>query len=222
MVMTRGIYIVVLVVICGLLSGTLVGCGAEKAGPTIGTDSSAELARLRGLLKETKEFPDGFSARQRDGWRAPFRPVGSDCRLVLDTAGGSPPQGAPGAQVAVTYPGDKLGELAGVGLTSYSGDDAKTHFAELAKALGGCPVAASRRAGKGTSFKVSRLNLDGVGDDVQARRLRGRLNGYPYEMHLVFARAGSTLVSLVHAGIAHVDIKRTRQLAHFLVDRAAA
>jgi hypothetical protein len=219
MVMTRGIYIVVLVAICGLLSGILVGCGAEKTGPTAGT----ELARLRELLKETKEFPDGFSARQRDGWKAPFRPVGSDCRLVLDTAGGSPPQGAPGARVAVTYPGDKLGELAGVGLASYSGDDAKTHFAELTRALSGCPVAASPpRSGKSTSFRVSRLNLDGVGDDVQARRLRGRLNGYPYEMHLVFARAGSTLVSLVHAGIARVNVKGTRQLAHFLVDRAAA
>jgi hypothetical protein len=191
-------------------------------GSNTDTDSSAELARLRELLRETKELPDGFSARQRDGWRAPFRPIGSDCRLVLDTAGGSPPQWAPGARVAVTYPGDKLGELAGVGLASYTGDDAKVHFAELTEALGRCPVAASPRAGKSTSFRVSSLNLDGVGDDVQARRLRGRLNGYPYEMHLVFARAGRTLVSLVHAGIAHVDVKRTRKLAHFLVDRAAA
>ncbi|MFC7644061.1 hypothetical protein ACFQX6_27455 [Streptosporangium lutulentum] len=57
---------------------------------------------------------------------------------------------------------------------------------------------------------------------MQARRLKGRLNGYPYEMHLVFARAGSTLVSLVHAGVARVDIRRTRQFARFLIDRAAS
>lgn len=220
--MARRTCIAALVVICGLLSGSLVSCGADKMGLGTAANPGEELARLRGLLKEPKELPDGFSARQRDGWKTPFRPVGSDCRLVLDTAGGSPPQWAPGARVAVTYPGDKLGELAGVGLASYTGDDAKAHFAELTKALGSCPVAASPRAGKGTSFRVSTLKLGGVGDEVQARRLRGRLNGYPYEMHLVFARAGSTLVSLVHAGISHVDVGRTRQLAHFLLDRAGA
>ncbi|MDP9845667.1 hypothetical protein [Streptosporangium lutulentum] len=186
-------------------------------------NAGTELARLRGLLKETKELPDGFSARQRDAWKPPFRPVGSACRLVLDAAGGSPPQWAPGARVSVTYPGYKIGELAGVGLASYTGDEAEAHFAELTRALGGCPVVAShRRASKGTSFKVSNLDLEGVGGDVQARRLKGRLNGYPYEMHLVFARAGSTLVSLVHAGVARVDIRRTRQFARFLIDRAAS
>ncbi|MFC7644062.1 hypothetical protein ACFQX6_27460 [Streptosporangium lutulentum] len=65
--------------------------------------------------------------------------------LVLDAAGGSPPQWAPGARVSVTYPGYKIGELAGVGLASYTGDEAEAHFAELTRALGGCPVVASHR-----------------------------------------------------------------------------
>ncbi|MFJ2031044.1 hypothetical protein [Streptosporangium sp. NPDC087985] len=140
--------------------------------------------------------------------------------------GGSPRQRAPGVRapgvrVDATYTGDELGELAGVGLASYVGDDAERRFDELTEALDGCPVARSSRPGRGAVLRLSSLKLDAIGDDVQAKRLRGRLDGYPYEMHVVFARVGSTLVSLVHTGLADVDVRRTQQLAQFLVARAA-
>ncbi|MFF5211904.1 hypothetical protein [Streptosporangium sp. NPDC000396] len=181
-----------------------------------------ELTRLQRLLPQARELPDGFSARLRDGWKPPFRPRDRECRLILDTAGGRPPKQALGAQVAATYPGDKLGELAGVGLMSYAGDDARFHFAKLTEALNDCRVVMSRRVSAGTSFAVSSLDMDAVGDEMEARRLRGRLNGYPYEMHMVFARIGHTLVSLVHAGVTDVDVRRTQELARFLAGRAAA
>ena len=57
---------------------------------------------------------------------------------------------------------------------------------------------------------------------MQARRLNGRLNGYPYEIHLMFALSGHTLISLVHAGVRDVDTERTRELARLLVDEVAA
>ncbi|WP_271218018.1 hypothetical protein [Streptosporangium carneum] len=226
--MTRGIRIVITAAVCGFLAGGPAACGgsADGGGPVDGGRTAkgpdAELARLRGLLKaEASTLPDGFSARPRDGWSPPFRAADQDCRLLLDAAGGGPARRDGETRVAVTYPGDRLGELAGVSLASYAGEGAELRFAELTEALGRCRVAAVSRATKGTSFKVSDLRLEAVGTAVQARRLHGRLNGYPYEMHLVFALTGHTLVSLVHAGVADVDAERTGQLARSLVGQAA-
>jgi len=200
----------------------VVGCGGEEKDAT--ADRPAELDRLRAVLSAARDLPDGFSARPRAGWRAPFKAVGEDCRLVLDVAGGRPPKRALGARAAVTYQGDGVGELAGFGLASYEGDDAALHFGELAEALGGCPVVRAPVAGRGTAFRVSDLDLglNGAGDEVRARRLNGRLDGYPYEIHLVFALSGHTLISLVHAGMRKVDATRTGQLARLLVDEAGA
>ncbi|GAA4221758.1 hypothetical protein FHR32_005205 [Streptosporangium album] len=220
--MTRGIRTAIAVGACGILAGALAACGTGTGytGKT-GKDAGTELARLRGLLPKAQELPDGFSTRPGEAWKSPFRPAGRDCRLVFAMAGGRTPQRAPGVRVDATYAGDELGELAGVGLASYTGDDAEQRFEELTEALDGCPVARSTRPGMGTSLRVSSLKLDTLGDDVQAKRLRGRLDGYPYEMHVVFARVGGTLVSLVHTGLADVDVRRTQQLAQFLVERAA-
>lgn len=134
--------------------GGAAGCGSG-AGAGDAMDGTAELNRLRGLLNEARALPEGFSARPRDGWRAPFQPVNEDCRLVLDAAGGRPPQRALGARAAVTYQGDGVGELAGFGLASYHGDDAELHFNELTAALSGCPVARAQLAGRGTALRVS-------------------------------------------------------------------
>ncbi|MGC5011467.1 hypothetical protein ACLQ2R_11945 [Streptosporangium sp. DT93] len=202
------------------MSGMVVGCaGSEPEGVT---DGAAELRRLRGVLAEVRDLPEGFSVRPRDGWQAPFRPVDEDCRLVLDAAGGRPPANEPAARAAVVYQGDGLGELAGFALVSYRGDEAAGHFGALVEALGDCPVARARTAGRSTALRVSGLDLEGIDGEIQARRLSGRLNGYPYEIHLVFALSGRTLVSLVHAGVRDVDATRTRQLAGLLVDEVAA
>ncbi|MFD0891093.1 hypothetical protein ACFQ08_41645, partial [Streptosporangium algeriense] len=155
-------------------------------------------------------------------WVPPFRAVNQDCRLLLDTAGGGGAGPGGGTRVAVTYPGDRLGELAGVSMTSYAGRGAELRFAELTRALAGCRVARNSLAGSGTAFRVSRLRLDDTGAEVQARRLRGRLDGYPYEMHVVFALTGNTLLSLVHTGVAGVDAGRTGQLTRSLIGGAAS
>ncbi|GHE28871.1 hypothetical protein GCM10017673_34240 [Streptosporangium violaceochromogenes] len=220
--MTRGIRVVVAAVVCGIVAAGSAACGGGAVN-TSGGNTGAEMARLWGLLRrETGRLPEGFSARTRDGWMPPFQARNRDCRLVLDMAGGHPPRREPGARVAVTYPGDGLGELAGVTLASYAGEDARRHFDEITRAMNACRVVRSPAAGKGTSFKVSGLELDAVGGDVRARRLRGRLNGYPYEMHVVFALTGQTLVSLVHAGVHRVDAERTVRFARFLIERAAS
>lgn len=217
--MTRGIRIAVAAGVCVALAGTLAACGAEPEQAR--KDTVTELTRLRGLLPKAQDLPEGFSSWSGEGWKSPFRPADRDCRVVLDMAGGRLPREAQGTRVDATYPGAELGELIGVGLASYTGAAAEQHFAELTEALEGCPVARRRQPGRTTSLRVSSLNLDAAGDDMQAKRLRGRLNGYPYEMHMVFARIGGTVVSLVHTGIAGVDVRRTQQLAQFLVAQAA-
>ncbi|MFS1300277.1 hypothetical protein [Streptosporangium longisporum] len=211
--------IVVFAVLYGLVGGVTAGCAGSQEGAVDGT---AELRRLRALLDEARDLPEGFSTRPRDGWQAPFRPLDEDCRLVLDAAAGRPPERALGARAAVAYQGDGLGELAGFALASYGGDDAASHFDALTDALSDCPVARARMAGRSTALRVSGLDLEGIDGEIQARRLSGRLNGYPYEIHLVFAVSGRTLVSLVHAGVRDVDAARTRELAGLLVDEVAA
>ncbi|WP_326820897.1 hypothetical protein OHA77_10045 [Streptosporangium sp. NBC_01639] len=219
--MRRGVRTAIAVGACGVLAGVSAACGAGmNYSEKTGKDAGAELVRLRGLLPKAQELPDGFSAQPGEAWKSPFRPAGRDCRLVFAMAGGSAPQWAPESRVDATYAGEELGELAGVGLASYTVDGAEHRFEELTEALNGCPVARSSRPGRGTSLRVSSLELEAFGDDVQAKRLRGRLDGYPYEMHVVFARVGGTLVSLVHTGLADVDVRRTQQFARFLVERA--
>ncbi|MBG0816000.1 hypothetical protein [Planomonospora sp. ID82291] len=189
-----------------------------------GTGAGADRARLRGLLLQTRDLPDGFSARFREGWRLPFRPAADDCRRVLEVAGHRPSAAAPDVRVTATYPGDRLGELAGVGLESHPGPGAERRFTALAAALDRCRVAAAPATGaaadRETLLAGSALALDAVGDDVRARRLSGRVNGYPYEMHVVLIRSGRILVSLVHTGIGEVDAGRTQRLAGFLAGRA--
>ncbi|GGK71615.1 hypothetical protein Ppa06_29810 [Planomonospora parontospora subsp. parontospora] len=206
------------------VAGGDAGAGTETVLHSGAAGTGADRTRLRGLLLQTQDLPEGFSARLRGGWRPPFRPAAGDCRRVLESAGHRAPQGASDVRVTATYPGHGLGELAGIGLESHPGEGAERRFAALAAALDRCRVAAVPATGaaadRETLLTGSDLALDAVGDDMRARRLHGRLNGYPYEMHVVLIRSGRTLVSLVHAGIADVDAGRTQRLAGFLADRA--
>ncbi|MFC4059461.1 hypothetical protein ACFOWE_14230 [Planomonospora corallina] len=228
------------------------GNGTGTAGRP-GTGAGA--ARPAGVLRRTRDLPAGFSDRPRAAWRPPVRPGDPDCRRVLDAAaGGSPARARAGTKSgggaaersgeraraggsesvawrgitreAVAYPGYGLGEVAGVGLETHSGEGARRRFTALAAALDGCPVVTGPVTGaaadEDTLLRVSPLKLERVGEDMLARRLHGRLNGYPYEMHLVFALSGRTLMSLVHAGVAEVDAEGTQRLADFLAGRAAA
>ncbi|GAA3445258.1 hypothetical protein [Planomonospora venezuelensis] len=217
--MTWGIRAVALTAACAVLGGAAAGCGS---GATIYAEAEArtELDRLSGLLREAEGLPEGFSAQPREGWRPPFRPADRDCRRVLDEAGGASRKRAQSVRASATYHGDGLGELAGVVLTTYPGQGAEARFDDLAEALEGCP-AATDPAGGGTALAASGLELAEIGDGTAARRLRGRLNGYPYEMHVVFVRSGRTLVSLVHTAVAGADAGRTERLARFFADRVA-
>lgn len=190
----------------GLLAGFLAGCGGAGTGAP-----SEEKARLRGLLQRHAALPEGFSAKVRDPWQSPFTTTDRDCQAVLDTATGNPPKRALQAKAAASYQGDVLGETAAVGLASYAGSEAEGHLEALGKSLAACAKLAA--AGTGTVFKLADLPVSGVGDEAVARRVRGRLNGYPYAFNLVLVRDGGTLMTLVHTGIRKVDPRRTRELA---------
>ncbi|GLW08607.1 hypothetical protein Misp01_37370 [Microtetraspora sp. NBRC 13810] len=194
-----------------VLCGTLSGCGTGEA---IYTDVSlpAERAKILALLGDLPGLPDGFSVRPRDGWQPPFRSADENCRLALDAAAGRPPAQDMRTHAEVSFHGAGLGEVAGAGVTSYGGG-AGASFDRLGDALEDCAQVAGWNAGKGTRFASEELPIAGVGDDTVARRLTGRLNGFPYEMHLVFVRAGETLISVVHAGVNPPDPVRTEQLA---------
>ncbi|WP_449060236.1 hypothetical protein [Planomonospora algeriensis] len=212
----------------GTGTGTAADGDADAGTETVlhqGTAATgADRARLRGLLLQAHDLPEGFSTRLREGWRSPFHPAAGDCRRVLETAGHRPSEGTPDVRVTATYSGDGLGELAGIGLESHPGEDAERRFTALAAALDRCRVVAAPATGaaadRETLLTGSGLAMDAVGDDMRARRLYGRLNGYPYEMHVVLIRSGRILMSLVHAGISDVDAGRTQRLAGFLAARA--
>ncbi|RGA07017.1 hypothetical protein DI270_000150 [Microbispora triticiradicis] len=175
--------------------------------------------RLRGVLGTMRDLPEGFFSHARAPWRAPFRPRASACRALFDAAAGRPPRdglGGAAAVTAATYDGPHLGELAGVGLAVYDGNEAAQHLDVLRAALIRCATADA-----GTPYdrlKASPVPLPGIGGpDAAARGLTGRAGGYPYRMHLVVARSGHTLITLVHAGLTPPDPARTAELARLLV-----
>ncbi|MEU6712486.1 hypothetical protein ACFOY2_00560 [Nonomuraea purpurea] len=194
-----------------LLASLLAGCGGEGAESFI--DAQA-MAQLREVLSKEPPLPDGFTARPEQAWRMPFTQTDKNCRAVLEPAGGRAPGQALTAQAAVSYHGDGLGEQAGVGLARYAGEGAEEHLDELARALERCREV---RTPDGTELLAQELPIGEAGDEVVSRRLRGRLNGYPYAMDVVLSRVGDTLVSVVHTGMNDVDAGRTRKVVEAAV-----
>lgn len=201
--MERGLRIIV----CALLAAGLAGCGGGGAGKHIDVQAQE---RLREILNQDPELPDGFSARSQEAWRLPFAPGNRNCRTVLEPAGGKAPARALTAQAAASYPGTRMGEVAGVGLAQYAGAEAEDHIEALAEALEECRAVSK---GAGTELHLRTLPISDVGDLVVAGQLRGRLNGYPYALNVVHVREGDTLLSVVHTGLKTVDQERTEELA---------
>ncbi|MEU8195570.1 hypothetical protein AB0C10_17470 [Microbispora amethystogenes] len=205
-------------------AGARAGSGAgarvaQGAGTTRDAMAARSAGRLRGVLGTMRDLPEGFFSHARAPWRAPFRPRASACRALFDAAAGKPARDGLGGATAVTaatYDGPHLGELAGVGLAVYDGNEAAGHLDALRAALIRCATADA-----GTPYdrlKASPVPLPGIGGpDAAGRGLTGRVGGYPYRMHLVVARSGHTLITLVHAGLTPPDPARTAELARLLV-----
>lgn len=170
---------------------------------------------MRGLLEAVEGLPEGFSARPREAWRPPFRAAGAECRALLDAAAGRPPGERPRVRAAVAFDGDRVGEYASAAVAGYAGG-AGDAFDALRDALDECGRARPARRqdpGRGTSFTLAPLEVGDLADGARGARLRGRLDGYPYEMHLVFVHAGQTLISMVHTGVDTADPARTAAFA---------
>ncbi|WP_157247993.1 hypothetical protein [Nonomuraea typhae] len=210
--MERGLRIIA----AALLMAGLVACGGNSAGPDI--DEQAQV-RLREILNKDPRLPEGFTARAQQPWKTPFAAGDRDCRAVLAPAEGRAPQRALTAQAAASYPGNALGETAGVGLARYSGEEAAWHIDDLGKALRSCHAVDT---GAGTELRVRTRPVGGVGDEAVAATLTGRLNGYPYALNVLLVREGDTLLSLVHTGMNQVDPRRTEQLAQSVLGMTRA
>jgi hypothetical protein len=201
-------------VVCCLLAAT-AACGGDRTSYEKAR-ASAQAMRLKAMLGHMEDLPQGFSDRVRVGWRPPFRPRDRNCRRLFDLAGGRPPRLGLSATTSVTYQGAHVGEMAGVGLAVYDGGKADDHLDEFEGDMERCVTAADAGAGAADRLSVSDLPLDDVGDGVEARRLTGRVGGYPYEMHLVVATSGPALITVVHTGLRTPDVQRTEELARLL------
>ncbi|GAA0356081.1 hypothetical protein GCM10009530_01510 [Microbispora corallina] len=198
--------------------GLLTATGACGAGlPTYASArATAQAVELRTLLSALDELPEGLSARVRSPWRPPFRPRGHDCRAVFDAVSGRPPREGLAGTTAATFEGAHVGELAGVGLAAYEGSEASGPFEELREAMDGCAAVERDTPAEADSLAAADLPMPPVGDESAARRLVGRVGGYPYEMQFVVLRAGHALVAVVHAGLTPPDARLTRALADVL------
>ncbi|WP_214108930.1 hypothetical protein [Acrocarpospora catenulata] len=164
-----------------------------------------------------EDMPAGFSDRGRERWHPPFTPVSKSCRTLFDLLSGRPPKEELTASGAVTYQGDGIGQLAGVSLAVYQGDGAQRHLKGMRTAMEQCVTAADQSPDRGNQLSATALDLGkGTLADGAARRLSGKVAGYPYEMQLVVARQGHTLVGLVNAGMRAPDVRRTTELAKLL------
>ncbi|GAA0929291.1 hypothetical protein [Nonomuraea longicatena] len=207
------------IIACALLTtglgAGLAGCGGDSGtGARIDTRTQA---RLQEILSRNLRLPDGFTARPQEPWRVPFTARDKRCKALLAVAGGKVPKEALTAQAAVSYPGHGVGETAGVALATYAGAGAETHLDDLGADLAACQKVA---VGGGTRLKLRTTPVKEVGDEAVGGRLRGRLNGFPYALNVLFVRDGDTLLSLVHTGVSPVDLKRTEQLARSVLSRA--
>ncbi|MGW5682551.1 hypothetical protein [Nonomuraea sp. NPDC003754] len=203
---------------CGLLVTSLAGCAERR--PYAESAATEESARLRGILRGQPVLPDGFSPKAGAAWRSPFLKTGAQCAAAFQTAAGRPPARALEAHAAASYQGDVLGELAAVGVAVYGGAQAAWHLDELGRTLDRCPRMEVTEPGRATRLRLSPLTLPPLGDEAVGRQLRGRLNGYPYALDVVFVRLGDRLLSLVHTGLGTVDLQRTEQLAKTFAELA--
>ncbi|WP_169944264.1 hypothetical protein [Microbispora sp. H11081] len=204
--------------VAGCLVLATGGCGAGEVtyAAVRPQGKTGEASAARAALGRLDGLPDGFFSHARAPWRPPFRPRSRACRVLFDAAAGRLPSEGLGGRAAATYQGAHTGELAGVGVGVYDGGEAAEHLAALREALAGCATADA-----GTPYDrlaATRTPLPGIGGaDAAARALTGRVGGYPYRMHLVVARSGRTLITLVHAGLTPPDPARTAELTRLLV-----
>ncbi|GII60367.1 hypothetical protein Skr01_04520 [Sphaerisporangium krabiense] len=201
---------------CALIVGATAACGA--GGLFGGYRAREELSRARQALNAVDDPSSGFTDRAATAWQRPFRPASEQCGKLFDLAEGRHEDGR-GAAEAVTFRGDLLGETAGVVLSSYAPGGARDALRDVGGLMRDCRVASVRTAGAGDRLVGSPLPLRALGDGVEARRYKGRVGGYPYEMHLVVVRSGGVLISLVHTGLAKLDPARTERLAAALATK---
>jgi hypothetical protein len=197
--------------VAAALCGLLAACATRDALYSTPT-RPVDRARVHELLRDIPGLPEGFSIRPRAGWRPPVSADDEKCRQALAAVAGHPPKPDLRAHAEVTFHGAAVGELAGAAVAGYRGD-ADAAFHAIERALDGCDRIVGTKAVAGTRFKQAELPIADIGQESLARRLRGRLNGYPYEMHLVYVRADGMLISVVHTGMGRVEPARTERLA---------
>jgi hypothetical protein len=206
------------VLACTLLAGTAAACGMG-GGIFSGAAGKKELSRAAHALAEVQDPSVDFAERSDAAWEPPFHPANQECGKLFDLAEGKAADPAPAAAQSTTFQGNRLGETAGVVLAAYSPAAARRALRDVAGLMRQCSVAAVKTAGGGDRLVASELPVRPIGDGVEARRFKGRVGGYPYEMHLVVVRSGGMLISLVHTGLARLDPERTEQLATVLATK---
>ncbi|NAS23097.1 hypothetical protein GT755_15530 [Herbidospora sp. NEAU-GS84] len=209
-----------LAVACCLLAAAVAGCGSAPVGDV---RSTPQALKIKALFADLDEIPRGFATRSRPGWEKPFEPVVQECRRLFNLMAGRPAREGLTAATTASYLGEGVGQTAAVSLALYGSGEAAEQMDELAKASRACTTARDQTPGEVNRLTVAPLAvsekvLEGGG---VARRLVGRVGGYPYEMHLVVARQGGAVIGVVNAGMSGADARTTEELAR-LVSRKVA
>ncbi|WP_424535170.1 hypothetical protein ACOZ38_34145 [Sphaerisporangium viridialbum] len=201
-----------------LVTGVTAACGLGE-GVFGGSAGKQELSRARKALAEVEDPSVDFADRAEAAWQPPFVPAKQECGRLFELAEGKAPDLASAKAESTSFRGNRLGETAGVVLAAYAPAEARQAMRTVADLMRDCPVAAVKTAGGGDRLVGSALPVGDIGDGVEARRFKGRVGGYPYEMHLVVVRSGNMLISLVHTGLAKLDPGRTERLATVLATK---
>ncbi|WP_066365329.1 hypothetical protein [Herbidospora mongoliensis] len=208
-----------LTVACCLLTAA-AACGSAPIGDA---RTTPQALKIKAVLADLDEIPRGFATRSRPGWEEPFKPVVQECRRLFNLMSGRPARKGLTATATATYLGEGVGQTAAVSLALYGAREAADQMDALVKASRKCTTARDQTAGEVNRLTVAPLAvpeklLEGGGI---ARRLVGRVGGYPYEMHLIVARQGGAVIGLVNAGMSGPDARTTEELAR-LVSRKVA
>ncbi|RJL26463.1 hypothetical protein D5H75_26095 [Bailinhaonella thermotolerans] len=194
----------------------MAACGSERA---FGSGGGEERADVRALLRDLKGLPDGMRKAGDRPWKPPVKSKDRDCKLIFDALSGRPPKSGLRQRAEVSLTGDLLGEDGGIALAAYSGDAAHRHHSALGDALSGCEEMGSSDPVAATEFTAAPSEVRDLGEDTHTRTFQGTLNGFPYQIEVVFSRVDDTLVSVVHTSLGEADGSRTAELARFALAR---
>jgi len=221
----------------GPTSGASGGAGPAGSAGTTGTGAPSATSdptptppapttalsedELKARLLTPADLPEGFAVDADDtSANGTISSADSNCKALADlmNAQGKPPGAVAAADTSFTR--SELGPNIATGLAGFPAPAAAQGLLEtITQAMHGCTkLTETDKDGSSYDFTVAPLTFPASGDASSATRMSADIGGYPAQIDIVLARAGSTLLYVANTGLGNTDSTLTEDV----VKRAVA